>query len=64
MTIVRCPKCGSTDAASDEARSRVELTYMHCNGCGYGELVDSEQIKSEWNASIPEGALPSHVKPT
>jgi DNA-directed RNA polymerase subunit RPC12/RpoP len=67
VTIVRCPRCGATDAGADEARSYYELTYMRCNGCGEGGLVDEWQIKDEWNVEIELAAdatgLPSHVAP-
>ena len=64
VTVVRCPRCGSTDAASDEARSAYDFTHMQCHGCGYGALVDEWQLKDEWNVTLElaEGApLPPRV---
>jgi hypothetical protein len=62
---VRCPECGSTDAAGDESRSAYEFTFMRCNSCGHGLLQDHYQIQDDWNVEIdlPAGApLPSHVR--
>ena len=63
--VVRCPKCGSTDAGADEAKSAYDFTFMQCNGCGHGALVDEWQIKDAWNVKIElaEGApLPAYVR--
>lgn len=49
VTIVRCPECGSTDAGADESRSAYEFTFMCCNECSHGGLVDEWQIKFDWN---------------
>jgi DNA-directed RNA polymerase subunit RPC12/RpoP len=49
VTIVRCPECGATDACADESQSAYEFTFMHCNDCGHGRLVDEWQIKFNWN---------------
>jgi predicted nucleic-acid-binding Zn-ribbon protein len=64
QTVVRCPKCGSTEAAADESKSQVDFTYMQCPSCGHGELVDSQQVKDDWNAEIelaPGAPLPKTI---
>lgn len=67
VTVFRCPRCGATDARPDESRSRVELTFMHCSGCGHGGLVDSWERDCDWrleiDVSVDATALPSHVAP-
>lgn len=63
---MRCPECGATDAGADESRSIADLTYMQCNACGNGDLVDHWQIGHDWNLEIEhvEGhELPEHVEP-
>jgi hypothetical protein len=64
VTIVRCPECGSTEAAADESRSAYEFTFMHCPNCGHGALQDEYQIKDDWNVDIvlPDGMLPARVR--
>jgi transcription initiation factor TFIIIB Brf1 subunit/transcription initiation factor TFIIB len=47
MTIVRCPKCGSHKAESVE--TFYEFDRMRCADCGYEEVCDEHQIKSDWN---------------
>ncbi len=65
--VWRCPTCGSTDAGPNESRSALEFTYMQCNGCRSGGLVDSWQRDSDWSVEIDvpfhSAALPSHVAP-
>ena len=67
VTVVRCPKCGSTDAGEDVARSPYEFAYMRCNGCGHGELSDHHHITFDWNLDIEieddATALPDYVAP-
>lgn len=65
--VWRCPKCGSTDAGPDESRSAYEFTFMQCNGCKTGGLVDSWQRDSDWSLAIdiPINAtdVPAYVTP-
>ena len=67
VTIVRCPRCGSTHAGEDASRSAYDLTYMQCGHCGHGELVDEWQVKSDWNARIELAddatSLPAFIRP-
>ncbi|MCK6545523.1 hypothetical protein L6R52_06610 [Myxococcota bacterium] len=66
VTVLRCPRCGSTDAIWDEPRSILEFTYMHCNTCGEGGLCDSWERDFDWYVEIelPEGApIPERVAP-
>ena len=67
VTVFRCPRCGATDAGPDESRSMVELTFMHCSGCGHGGLVDSWERDCDWqleiDLSVDAADLPSHVAP-
>ncbi len=65
VRIVRCPECGSTDAGSDESRSFIDLTYMQCGECGYGDLVDTWQIQFDWNVEteLVGDELPEYVEP-
>jgi hypothetical protein len=65
-TVMRCPECGATDVVWDETRSRYEFTWMQCNACGEGGLVDSWQRDFDWFTEIElaEGApLPAKVAP-
>lgn len=42
-----------------------DLTFMQCNDCGHGELVDSWQIQFDWNVEIEHvdgQPLPEHVE--
>lgn len=65
VTIVRCPKCGSTDAGATE--HFYEITEMTCASCGHRDLVDRYELGEEWNVNIvlPPGAteLPAFVAP-
>ncbi|MBA3394585.1 MAG: HEAT repeat domain-containing protein [Deltaproteobacteria bacterium] len=65
--VWRCPKCGSTDAGPDESRSAYEFTFMQCNGCKTGGLVDSWERDSDWSLAIdiPINAtdVPAYVAP-
>jgi len=65
--VWRCPKCGSTDAGPNESRSAYEFTYMQCNGCKSGGLVDSWERDMDWAAEVEvplrSTELPSHVTP-
>lgn len=66
VRLVRCPRCGSTDAGSDESRSIADITCMRCNACGHEEFVDSWQISFDWNVTreLPEGTgVPPRVAP-
>lgn len=66
QTVMRCPECGATDVVWDEARSRYEFTWMQCNACGEGGLVDSWQRDFDWFTEIElaDGApLPARVAP-
>lgn len=64
--VVRCPKCGSTDAGCDESRSAYEISYMRCLTCDFGEHCDTWQISFDWNLDIELDAdadLPAFVEP-
>jgi transcription elongation factor Elf1 len=65
ITVVRCPKCGSTDAGATEAI--FELTRMTCRTCGHEAHADHYEIGEDWNLSItlPPGVteLPAFVPP-
>jgi len=50
--IVRCPKCGSKNARSVE--SFYEFDRMRCEDCGYEEVCDQRQVKSDWNERASE----------
>jgi hypothetical protein len=67
VIVARCPRCGSTDAGSDESRSVIEFTYMRCCACGHGELVDSYERDEDWlvEIALPEGTteIPPFVAP-
>jgi hypothetical protein len=64
-TIVRCPKCGSTDAGEDGGA--YEFTHMRCGACGFNEYCDHYQIKDDWNVEIDLAPgtmrLPKQVAP-
>lgn len=47
-TVCRCPKCGSTEAYCDEARSVVDLSYMVCPACENAGLADSWEVAEDW----------------
>lgn len=55
MVVVRCPKCGSMDASSVEPVG-IEFDRMRCGACGHEAICDLEQIKSEWNQHVADGA--------
>jgi hypothetical protein len=67
IVVARCPRCGSTEVGTDESRSMIELSYMHCSACGHGELVDCYERDEDWITEIelPEeqSGIPSHVEP-
>ncbi|MBA2663559.1 MAG: hypothetical protein H0U74_14820 [Bradymonadaceae bacterium] len=67
VTVVRCPKCGSTNSGEDEARSLCDMAYMQCDACGHGELVDHYTIGFDWNLEIEVAddatAIPDFVSP-
>lgn len=50
VTVVRCPRCGSTNAA--ENGGSYEFTEMRCASCSHRALCDDEQIKDNWNVTI------------
>jgi len=52
VTVVRCPKCGSTDAGEDPLRGAYEFAMMVCSSCGWEELADHYMIKDDWNVEI------------
>lgn len=58
--VCRCPVCGSTSARPDEERSRLEFTFMTCEACGHGGLVDSWERDLEWfvDLELPVGGKP------
>lgn len=63
--VVRCPRCGSTDAG--EAGGYLEFTEMRCSTCGHMQLCDEYQIKDSWNVdlTLPDDAvaLPARLPP-
>lgn len=52
VAVTRCPRCGSTDAGVDEARSRAELAFMRCQACGFGELADPHEREDDWTQRV------------
>jgi DNA-directed RNA polymerase subunit RPC12/RpoP len=50
VTVVRCPRCGSTQAG--EAGGTYEFTEMRCAACGHSALCDEYQIRDDWNVTI------------
>ena len=52
VSVIRCPKCGSTYAGADESKSAYEFTYMQCLSCHYGALVDSWERDFDWTVEI------------
>lgn len=50
VTVVRCPRCGSTSAG--EVGGAYEFTEMRCAACGHSELCDEYQLGDGWNATI------------
>lgn len=63
VTVVRCPRCGSTSAG--EVGGAYEFTEMRCAACGHRELCDEHQLRDGWNVTLelPDGAtaLPDKV---
>lgn len=63
--VVRCPRCGSTDASGDGAVSAPPgFVWMGCNHCQFVQLCDDTQTRLDWNAYVsrqPEEPLPSFV---
>lgn len=51
IVVCRCPECGSRDAYPDESQSAYDLTFMYCNGCKSGGLVDAWQ-RDAWYIDI------------
>ncbi len=65
VVVVRCPRCGSTDAESVEA-IMVELDRMRCAECGHEEVCDEHEIKLRWNERVSRGSVEpgvTHVLP-
>jgi hypothetical protein len=52
VTVVRCPKCGSTDAGEDPLRGAFEFGMMVCHSCGHEDYQDDYQIRANWNVDI------------
>jgi hypothetical protein len=50
FTLVRCPKCGSTNAAEDGGL--YEFAHMRCGSCGYATYCDDYQVKDDWNVEV------------
>lgn len=63
IAIVRCPRCGSTDAESVEPLL-AEFDRMRCHACGHEEICDEHQIRRDWNERVPApppaDAAPAH----
>lgn len=63
--VVACPRCGSTDAGEGDSSALPPTLYrMGCNRCGHQQTCDDEDLKLEWNVSVPDGATPRFVAPT
>ncbi|MCB9704804.1 MAG: hypothetical protein H6711_23215 [Myxococcales bacterium] len=63
-TIVRCPKCGSTDAGA--AEYCFEFTRMRCDACAFDELLDDYEIGDRWNVRVAlpaDAPLPRFLEP-
>lgn len=64
-TVVRCPRCGATDAGATDFF--FEVKQMTCRVCGHQALADDDEIGAEWNARITLSAdveaLPPFVAP-
>jgi hypothetical protein len=52
VRMVRCPLCGSTDAASID--HSIEVACMSCGVCGHTEWQDDQQIKDDWNITLSQ----------
>jgi len=52
IRVVRCPSCGSTDAASDESSSYADLSHMTCGSCEFDEYCDTWEVGFNWNVTI------------
>ncbi len=66
VTIVRCPKCGSTRAGANDGRSVMDLTFMECKGCGHSGLYDAFERDQKWTTAIalaPDEPIPALVAP-
>ena len=46
--VVRCPRCGATDAGATDFF--FEVTQMTCRVCGHQALADDDEIGAEWSA--------------
>ncbi len=57
MTVVCCPRCGSTDAGEgDSSLAPPGDTQMVCSSCGHCAVVDHWELKFEWNCTVPATA--------
>jgi predicted RNA-binding Zn-ribbon protein involved in translation (DUF1610 family) len=66
VSVLRCPRCGSTSAHCDESRSRVDLSYLECRACGEGGLTDSWERDEDWLVDLVLGegdAVPEYLEP-
>jgi hypothetical protein len=65
--VIRCPQCGSTSAGADESKSAYDFTYMQCQSCDHGGLVDSWERDFDWKVEIEVPAdapyVPSRLPP-
>ena len=52
VTVVRCPRCGSTNAGEDPLRGMYEFTMMVCSSCGREAFADDYQLRFAWNVDI------------
>lgn len=50
MTVVRCPRCGSTDAGATDYL--FEITRMTCRACGHETMSNDEEIDRDWIAPV------------
>jgi predicted metal-dependent HD superfamily phosphohydrolase len=63
ISLVRCPRCGSTKAGS-VGEVGIELDVMACRACSFREICDSYEIKFDWNESVEVAdAQAPHVVP-
>ncbi len=65
ITIVFCPRCGSTDAGEgDSSNVPPTLFLMGCGHCGHSAICDDWEIKLEWNMKVDvSAARPPFVAP-
>jgi predicted metal-dependent HD superfamily phosphohydrolase len=59
VTVVFCPRCGSTDAGEgDSEHAPPGYSLMLCGHCGHSETCDHWELKFRWNTtlSLPQGA--------